>query len=108
MILNGTTGEWNFGPSLEEKYTVGELATHIAAHYGITKAAWISGGIALPKEASYLLLDSSSARLQLGWRDRLDFYESIKWSMNWYISQDLEPLERTKVQIENYLKLAKE
>lgn len=108
MILKGTTGEWNFGPSLEEKYSVGELATHVAARYGITKAAWILDGTALPKEATNLLLDSSAARLQLGWSDRLDFYESIEWSINWYINHDLTPLERTKTQIENFFKLAKE
>jgi CDP-glucose 4,6-dehydratase len=35
-------------------------------------------------EAGYLLLDSSKARQELNWKDKLDFKSTVNWTMNFY------------------------
>jgi CDP-glucose 4,6-dehydratase len=35
-------------------------------------------------EAGYLLLDSSKARQELNWRDKLDFEATIEWTIDFY------------------------
>jgi len=108
MLTIGTTGEWNFGPLLEEKYTVGELTAQIASHFGITGHAWKLDKTTQPHEAGYLLLDSSKARVELDWSDRLNFKDTIKWSIGWYKNKDITPLEKTKAQIQQFFQLTKE
>jgi len=108
MLTIGTTGEWNFGPLLEEKYTVGELTAQIASHFGITGHAWKLDKTTQPHEAGYLLLDSSKARVELDWSDRLNFKDAIKWSIGWYKNKDITPLEKTKAQIQQFFQLTKE
>lgn len=108
MLTNGTTGEWNFGPLLEEKYTVGELTAQIASHFGITSCAWKLDKTTQPYEAGYLLLDSSKARVELDWSERLNFKNSIQWSIGWYKIKDIPPLEKTRTQIQQFLQLTKE
>jgi CDP-glucose 4,6-dehydratase len=108
MISHGELGEWNFGPSLDEKHNVGELTSLVAGHYGINGAAWELDETLKPHEAGCLLLDSSKARLELGWKDWLDFKDSVQWSIEWYKKNDLEPLERIKVQIQKFFQLARE
>lgn len=108
MLTIGTTGEWNFGPLLEEKYTVGELTAQIASHFGITSHAWELDKTTQPHEAGYLLLDSSKARVELDWSDRLNFKDSIQWSIGWYKNEDLAPLEKTRTQIQQFFQLTKE
>jgi CDP-glucose 4,6-dehydratase len=108
MLTIGTTGEWNFGPLLEEKYTVGELTAQIASHFGVTSHAWKLDKTTQPHEAGYLLLDSSKARVELDWSDRLNFKDSIQWSIGWYKNEDLAPLEKTRTQIQQFFQLTKE
>jgi CDP-glucose 4,6-dehydratase len=108
MLTSGAGGEWNFGPSLEEKHTVGELTTQIANHFGITGSAWNLDSTIQPHEAGYLLLDSSKARVELDWSDRLNFNDSIKWSIGWYKDKEIAPLEKTKAQIQHFFQLTKE
>jgi CDP-glucose 4,6-dehydratase len=108
MLTSGAGGEWNFGPSLEEKHTVGELTTQIANHFGITGSAWNLDSTIQPHEAGYLLLDSSKARVELDWSDRLNFNDSINWSIGWYKDKEIAPLEKTKAQIQQFFQLTKE
>jgi len=108
MLTSGAGGEWNFGPSLEEKHTVGELTTQIANHFGITGSAWNLDSTIQPHEAGYLLLDSSKARVELDWSDRLNFNDSINWSIGWYKDKEMAPLEKTKAQIQQFFQLTKE
>jgi CDP-glucose 4,6-dehydratase len=108
MLINGATGEWNFGPLLEEKYSVGELTAQIASHFGITGHAWKLDKTTQPHEAGYLLLDSSKARVELDWSDRLNFKDTIQWSIGWYKNEDITPLEKTKAQIQQFFQLTKE
>ena len=108
MLANGTTGEWNFGPLLEDKYTVADLAAQIASHFGINSNAWKLDSSNQPHEAGYLLLNSSKARAELDWSDRLNFKDSIQWSIGWYKNEDIAPLEKTTTQIQEFFQLSKE
>jgi len=108
MLAIGTTGEWNFGPPLEEKYTVGKLTNQIASHFGITSRAWKLDTTTQPHEARYLLLDSSKARVELDWSDHLNFKDSIQWAIGWYKNENIAPLEKTRTQIQEFFQLAKE
>lgn len=106
MILKGTSGEWNFGPSLQEKHSVAELVELFAKSWGIdgNKAFWKLEQIEQPHEAGYLLLDSSKSREKLEWEDRLSFESSINLTASWFKhAQDQSPRQVTINQIKEFL-----
>ena len=39
------------------------------------------------KESNFLLLDSTKSREKLGWHDKLDFEETVRWTADWYKAQ---------------------
>jgi CDP-glucose 4,6-dehydratase len=90
QLDEGANGEWNFGPNLELKYSVADLVSTFAKHWGVgANPAWISDSGWHPHEAGYLLLDSSKAREVLNWKDKLDFDAAIKWTASWYRNLDM-------------------
>jgi CDP-glucose 4,6-dehydratase len=102
MLSKGTSGEWNFGPSLDEKHSVLDLVITFANSWGIDNEenAWTIEKTEQPHEAGYLLLDSSKARNLLGWTDKLSFSESIELTSDWFKqSRNLNPREITINQI---------
>ena len=101
MLATGKGGEWNFGPSLDSKHSVGDLSKAVASKYEITGKAWKLEAVLQPHEAGYLLLDSSKSRLELNWNDKLDFTQTIDWTMDWYKS-DKNALDVTRLQISDY------
>jgi CDP-glucose 4,6-dehydratase len=108
MLSDGISEEWNFGPSLHEKQSVVELVDTFAKSWGIAgkEQPWKLEQITQPHEAGYLLLDSSKARLKLGWEDKLDFSSSIDLTANWFKqSQTQKPLAITVNQIEEFLSI---
>jgi CDP-glucose 4,6-dehydratase len=84
QISEGVTGEWNFGPDLNEKHSVGDLVTTFAEMWGQNDQLWDLESTNQPHEAGYLLLDSSNARKVLGWVGQLDFQQTITWTVDWY------------------------
>ena len=76
---------WNFGPDLDATLPVGEICTAFAQ-------AWGPGGprIAIrpdpnaPHEAGLLRLDSTRARLHLGWQPRLRIQDALRLTADWY------------------------
>lgn len=106
IIANGDSGEWNFGPLLEEKNSVAELVETFAKHWKVKNQehAWKLEHEPQPHEAGYLLLDSSKAREALGWFDKFDFEVSVKMTVDWY-KQTLtkDPLEVTMNQVRKLL-----
>ena len=89
MLATGLSGEWNFGPNLEQKYSVADLVSIFARGWGVEASpAWKSDGGEHPYEAGYLLLDSTKAREKLGWSDSLGFIDSINWTVDWYKNSD--------------------
>jgi CDP-glucose 4,6-dehydratase len=85
-IKSGTGGIWNFGPTTTNRYTVQELANSFAKKWGdgasVTRK--IADSVPLPHESSLLLLNSEKARQELGWDNKLDFQETIQWTVDWY------------------------
>jgi CDP-glucose 4,6-dehydratase len=83
MLANGVTGEWNFGPAIDTDTNVSKVADLAALAWG-EDASWKLDSEPQLHEAEYLLLDSSKARQELNWRDKLDFEATIKWTVDFY------------------------
>lgn len=106
QIANGLTGEWNFGPDLVEKHSVKDLVNLFSHHWGVEGETWKPDSGTSLHEAGYLLLDSSKSRDNLNWSDKLNFTETVKWTVDWYKSMNQESvLDFTKSQIKTYFKL---
>jgi CDP-glucose 4,6-dehydratase len=101
MISSNTAGEWNFGPELNEIHTVADLVNEFSNYWEIQKP-WEANMTSQPEEAGYLLLDSSKARMELGWKDKLNFENSVRLTNDWYADKS-HARERTQSQIENFL-----
>ncbi len=82
VLERGFEGVWNFGPSPEHSRTVAELADIAVAQWG-PGASWKASGSPELPEAHLLTLDSSKARTELLWRDRLSFNETVSWTTEW-------------------------
>jgi CDP-glucose 4,6-dehydratase len=100
-------GPWNFGPDQNAMLTAETLARGVQQAWGRDKlaleiAASANGG----REAGILMLDSTKARSQLGWRPRLPLDEAIEMTVDWYRAysdgdRDLRKL--SEQQIDRYL-----
>lgn len=84
QISSGFTGEWNFGPDLTEKHSVGDLVTAFAKYWGVEGPLWNLEKSDQPHEAGYLLLDSHKAQKDLNWENRLEFNMVVKWTLDIY------------------------
>ena len=83
MITNKATGEWNFGPAIDTDTKVSRVADLAVSAWG-DNASWKLDQDPQLHEAGYLLLDSSKARQELNWRDKLDFEATVAWTMDFY------------------------
>jgi CDP-glucose 4,6-dehydratase len=83
MLKTGVNGEWNFGPAIDTDTKVSKVADLAAAAWG-ENVSWKLDTDPQLHEAGYLLLDSSKARQELSWQDKLDFEETIKWTIDFY------------------------
>ena len=83
MLARGITGEWNFGPSIGSDTKVSKVADLAVRAWG-NGASWVLDSDPQLHEAGYLLLDSSKARQELNWRDKLDFEATVNWTMDFY------------------------
>ena len=85
MLDKGISGEWNFGPAIDTDTKVSKVAD-LAAHAWGQGASWALDSDPQLHEAGYLLLDSSKARRELDWQDKLDFGATIDWTIDFYKS----------------------
>jgi len=106
MLDDQVCGEWNFGPEINIENTVAKVANLAATSWG-GDAGWSVGSEPQPHEAGYLLLDSSKARTNLDWSDKLEFSEAIKWSMEFYrdVESGTSPRKALEDQIQAFLSL---
>lgn len=108
MLSDGISGVWNFGPPLDEKHSVLDLVVAFSKAWELDqqKQVWKHERTEQPHEAGYLLLDSSKAKTELGWEDKLNFDSSINLTTSWFKQyQSQNPRELTVDQINNFLSI---
>lgn len=106
LLLGECARGWNLGPDSNDLMTVGEVADTVCALLG-GDAAWMQDGDEHPHEAGLLLLDSTLARLELGWVPRLDARATLRWSVEWERGRRAgsDPRALTEADIDRYLDL---
>lgn len=88
LFHNGKSfsGGWNFGPSSYENYTVGDVVNEVKKVISTLK---VNSPVLTEKlhEAGLLKLDITKAVNQLGWKPRLNFEETIKFTIEGYLDE---------------------
>ena len=99
LLNSGGAGAWNIGPDFDSFRTVGELNDHVARLYGREGSYDLSRN--QPDEAGLLALDSTRAKAELGWRNRLGFDEAVSWTVDWHrrVEKGEDPLLVSEAQI---------
>ena len=100
LLAGSGLGEWNFGPGRDSFVEVGDVASLSAQLWG-HGAQWQPQPGEHPHEAGLLALDAGKAQRDLGWRDRLPFWDAVAWTVDWYrrIENGADPLAVTTEQI---------
>ena len=103
VMQKKSVGAWNFGPDENQSKTVADVSNIAGTVWGVEKN-WENDLGNHPHEASILRLNSNKARAELGWSDKLNFEESIKWTINWYknVNAGSDPLEETLKNIREF------
>lgn len=79
---NDYIGGWNFGPSDEGVKSVSWIADKIVSLWGA--GSWLNSSNEYQHEASYLKLDSSKARSQLGWSTVWSTEDALSATVEWH------------------------
>lgn len=74
---------WNFGPHDDDAKPVEWIVEHLIQLWG-KDASWQLDGREHPHEARYLKLDTSKARMRLGWRPRWNLETGLGSIIEWY------------------------
>jgi CDP-glucose 4,6-dehydratase len=83
QIKEGVNGEWNFSPPANPSHSVADVATEAAKLWGSDKN-WQQDAGEHKAETKTLVLDSTKARRELDWSEKLDFQESLAWTVDFY------------------------
>jgi CDP-glucose 4,6-dehydratase len=75
---------WNFGPPTEESASVETVAGMVAARWS-NGVGWVQDAGFHPHEAATLKLDSTKARLELGWSPVFDLETAVRATTDWYL-----------------------
>jgi len=95
---------WNFGPEQENVSTVWEVATKLIQNFGRGELKDVSASNAL-HEANLLMLDINKAKSRLGWKPRLNTFQTIDLVAGWYKRYQHEDVYALCVeQINDFLK----
>ena len=94
---------WNFGPHDTDAKPVEWIIERMTQEWG-AGASWSLDGQDHPHEATYLKLDCSKARGQLGWHPRWDIGQTIAKIVEWHkaFDQGLDMRELSQAQITTY------
>ena len=97
---------WYFGPADEDARPVSWIASLIVEEWG-DAATWSVVSGEAPHEASYLKVDASRARMQLGWAPRLGLRDGLAWTIDWHkrLQSREQPLALTDEQIVRYCEM---
>jgi CDP-glucose 4,6-dehydratase len=108
MTRGGIAGEWNFGPRYDHPISVLTLVEEFAQAWGVDNSTnvFTTTQLAFPKESQCLLLNSTKARKNLLWQDKLTFGQTVNWTSEWYREYlQGKPEEITRSQVERFLEL---
>ena len=75
---------WNFGPEADSDVPVAEVADQICRLWGFKQGLEITPDARKLHEAHLLRLDSSKARVELGWKPRLTLSKALAMTVDWY------------------------
>ena len=92
---------YNLGPDPEDMLTVEGLTKVFIDSYGFGSYKSFEEEGA-PHEAKLLLLDSSKAASDLGWKPRLDARTAIQWTAQWYADDTQSAHQKCMAQIKEY------
>lgn len=97
---------WNFGPSISSVQSV-QSVINLVEHQSGSRIHSAQSDQALPREHKFLALDSTQAHQYLAWRPKLDFYESVRWTLDWHaaLNANFDMRAFTEDQITHYLEL---
>lgn len=84
QLISGDGGVWNIGPELSPDKTVGLVADLFAKQIS-PNVQWRMDERTQPHEAGILLLNSDRARTALKWKDKLNFEETLGWTIEGYL-----------------------
>ena len=106
VLASGEGTVFNFGPLPDQVHRVRELVEEAARCWG-GAAQWQEVIESGPHEESVLLLNSSSARDALGWRDKLSFESAVDWTVSWEkaAAAGEDPMRALQSQIEEFEQL---
>jgi CDP-glucose 4,6-dehydratase len=74
---------WNFGPNDRQAKSVETVASEVVRLWG-EGTSWRPTVSPNPHETMVLRLDSTKARDRLDWRPRLEFDQTLAWTIDWY------------------------
>lgn len=74
---------WNFGPNINSIATVWEVAQNVVDCYNSGILVDSSDSNAL-HEAKLLMLDISKAKFELNWTPKLNIYQTVELTVDWY------------------------
>ena len=78
-------GAWNFGPWERDARNVQWIVEYMAEH--LPGFRWTRDENPQPHEAHTLRLDSSKARLQLGWQPAWSLEQALQRTLDWHLAQ---------------------
>jgi CDP-glucose 4,6-dehydratase len=95
---------WNFGPTADDIRPVRWIVERLVHHWGEDRVSWKIDAAPKVHEANLLVLDSSKARMMLGWRPRWTLERALEAVVDWYDAYDKgEPLRDIVMrQIDSY------
>ena len=105
---NDLHGEaFNFGPSIEQNFTVEELITDLSKYWDNVNQseAFISSNSITFNESNLLKLNCEKASKILNWKMNLSYSENVRYTSEWYFdyyNSDIDMFEKTYSQINEY------
>ena len=94
---------FNFGPDSSIPMPVRNVAELASITWG-ESASWEPIDVPQPHEAEFLTLDSSKAKSELGWSEKLTSVEAINWTVEWEarVFRGESPMAVTFEQLERF------
>lgn len=95
----------NFGPPVGDTYTVGAVTEKMMGAFGMDATPDVKPSKL--KEKTLLSVDAGLAREVLGWSEKLNVDETVRWTADWYGAylSGTDPKDVTRAQLHDYMSL---